>query len=321
VTSVQLAQASNAAVYACMVTLTLAMVFFAVSFAAGRRRPTLAASAGDVLEGVGGTAVITRAPLDTDSPDQPGRRAANIGMALTWLAFLALLVGVVLRGMWAGRAPWGNMYEFSITAALGILGVFLVMSIRRDLRWLGLFIVIPTLLTLGLAVTVLYTEGAQLVPALKSYWLVIHVSAAIICSGAFTLAAATASLSLVRSRKERRAGGREVTGWAARLPSAERLQVLTNRVIAFSFPLWTFAVVAGAIWAENAWGRYWGWDPKETWAFITWVVFAAYLHARSTAGWRGNRASWIAILGWLSFLINYFGVNFLASSLHSYSGM
>jgi cytochrome c-type biogenesis protein CcsB len=97
--------------------------------------------------------------------------------------------------------------------------------------------------------------------------------------------------------------------------------VLTNRVIAFSFPLWTFAVVAGAIWAENAWGRYWGWDPKETWAFITWVVFAAYLHARSTAGWRGNRASWIAILGWLSFLINYFGVNFLASSLHSYSGM
>ena len=320
-TSVQLAQASNAAVYASMVTLTIAMVCFAASFAAGRGRPAVAPASAAVRESAGGAAVITEPPLVTSAPAEPGRRAANIGMALTWLAFFTLLLGVVLRGVWAGRVPWGNMYEFSITAALGILGVFLAMSIRRDLRWLGLFVVIPTLLTLGLAVTVLYTEAAQLVPALKSYWLVIHVSAAIVCSGAFTLAAATASLSLVRSRVERGSAGAEITGWAARLPSSERLQGLTNRVIAFAFPLWTFAVVAGAIWAENAWGRYWGWDPKETWAFITWVVFAAYLHARSTAGWRGNRSSWIAIVGWLSFLINYFGVNFLASSLHSYSGM
>ena len=131
---------------------------------------------------------------------------ANIGMSLTWLSFFTLLLGVVLRGVWAGRVPWGNMYEFSITAALGILGVFLGMSIRRDLRWLGLFVVTPALLRLGLAVTVLYTEAAQLVPALKSYWLVIHVSAAIICSGAFTFAAATAGLSLVRGRLERKAG-------------------------------------------------------------------------------------------------------------------
>jgi cytochrome c-type biogenesis protein CcsB len=211
------------------------------------------------------------------------------------------------------------MYEFSITAALGILGVFLVMSIGRDLRWLGLFIVIPALLTLGLAVTVLYTEAAQLVPALKSYWLVIHVSAAVICSGAVTLAAATAGLSLLRSRAERKSA--EVAGWLARVPSAEKLRTMTNRIIAFTFPLWTFAVVAGAIWAENAWGRYWGWDPKETWAFITWVVFAAYLHARSTAGWRGDRASWIVIAGWLAFMINYFGVNIFVNSLHSYAGM
>jgi cytochrome c-type biogenesis protein CcsB len=287
----------------------------------GRRRPTPAQAPAHVLESAGGTAVITRPPIDADTHVEPGRKAANIGMSLTWLAFFTLLLGVVLRGVWAGRVPWGNMYEFSITAALGILGVFLAMSIRRDVRWLGLFIVIPALLTLGLAVTVLYTEAAQLVPALKSYWLMIHVSAAVICSGAFTLAAATASLSLIRSRVERRAGDADVSGWPARLPTSERLQGMTNRIVAFSFPLWTFAVVAGAIWAENAWGRYWGWDPKETWAFITWVVFAAYLHARSTAGWRRNRASWIAIAGWMCFLINYFGVNFLASSLHSYSGM
>ena len=317
-TSVELTQASNAAVYATMLTLTIAMIVFAVSFAAGHRRVPTSAASSEVAESVGTTAVLTRSDALTDV--EPGRRAANIGMSLTWLAFFMLLTGVVLRGVWASRVPWGNMYEFSITAALGILGVFLGLSIKRDVRWLGLFIVIPALLTLGLAVTVLYTEAAQLVPALKSYWLIIHVSAAIICSGAFTLAAATAGLSLVRSRVERRADGAEVTGWAARLPTSSRLETMTHRTIAFAFPLWTFAVVAGAIWAENAWGRYWGWDPKETWAFITWVVFAAYLHARSTAGWRGDRASMIALLGWLAFLINYFGVNIFVNSLHSYAG-
>lgn len=315
-TSIQLAQASNAAVYATMITLTVAMVFFAVSFAVGRRRPAAVPASSEALESVGGIALLTREEAPPLS--EPGRRAANIGMSLTWLSFAMLLAGVVLRGIWASRVPWGNMYEFSITAALSILGVFLAMSIKRDMRWLGLFIVIAALLTLGMAVTVLYTEAAQLVPALKSYWLIIHVSAAIICSGAFTLAAATAGLSLVRARAER--GGAEVTGWAARLPGSDRLQTMTHRTIAFSFPLWTFAVVAGAIWAEAAWGRYWGWDPKETWAFITWVVFAAYLHARSTAGWRGNRASWIALLGWLTFLINYFGVNIFITGLHSYAG-
>jgi cytochrome c-type biogenesis protein CcsB len=321
VTSVQLAQASNAAVYATMVTLAIAMVFFAVSFAVGRRRAPVAATPSSVVEGGGGTALLTRPPAESDDTTQPGRRAANIGMSLTWLAFFLLLAGVVLRGVWAGRAPWGNMYEFSISAALGVLGVFLVMSLKRDLRWLGLFVIIPTLLWLGLAVTILYTEAAQLVPALKSYWLVIHVAAAIICFGAFTMAGATAALSLARGRAERRQGTTDVVGWTSRMPTSERLEVLTNRVVAFSFPLWTFAVVAGAIWAENAWGRYWGWDPKETWAFITWVVYAAYLHARSTAGWRGSKASWIAIAGWVSFMINYFGVNFFATGLHSYAGV
>jgi len=310
---------SNAAIYSAMLTLAGAMVAFAASFASGRRRPVVAAVQESAVS-AGGAAVITR--TEQGVAPEPGRRAANIAMSLSWLAFLLLLAGVVLRGIWAGRVPWGNMYEFSITAALGILGVFLFMSLRIDLRWLGLFVVIPVLLTLGLAVTVLYTEAAQLVPALKSYWLVIHVLAAIICAGAFTLAAATAGLSLVRDRAERKAGPDHQEGVLnTRIPEAEALRTFTNRILAFAFPLWTFAVVAGAIWAENAWGRYWGWDPKETWAFITWVVYAAYLHARSTAGWRGNRASWIAVAGWVVFLINFFGVNFLASGLHSYSGV
>ncbi|HBJ73444.1 MAG TPA: c-type cytochrome biogenesis protein CcsB [Actinobacteria bacterium] len=315
-----LAQLSNMAIYSSMLTLAMAMVAFAASFANGQRRSALVVAQESTMS-AGGTAVLTK--QKSKPTEEPGRRAANIGLSLTWLAFILLLAGVVLRGIWAGRAPWGNMYEFSITAALGILGVYLFMNLRVDLRWLGLFIVIPVLLTLGMAVTVLYTEAAQLVPALKSYWLVIHVLAAIICSGAFTLAAATAGLSLIRDRAERKLPpGTSPTGpLSSRIPDAERLRTITNRVLAFAFPLWTFAVVAGAIWAENAWGRYWGWDPKETWAFITWVVYAAYLHARSTAGWRKNKASWIALAGWVVFLINYFGVNFLASSLHSYAGV
>ena len=317
-TSTGLAEASNLFIYAAMLALLVAMVAFAASFAVGRRRVSDLQPA--VASG-GGVAVLTAEPEpgagSGRTGEQPGRRAGNVGMSLTWLAFGLLLVGVVLRGLWAGRVPWGNMYEFSITSALGILGVFLFLSIRRDLRWLGLFVTIPALLTLGVAVTVLYTEAAQLVPALKSTWLVIHVSAAIVCAGAFTLAAATAILAIVRTRAERG----EVHGLAARLPDARRLETLTYRIVAFSFPLWTFAVIAGAIWAENAWGRYWGWDPKETWAFITWVIYAAYLHARSTVGWCGNRSSWIAVAGWVAFLINYFGVNIFVNSLHSYAGL
>lgn len=314
--SMGLAEASNAAIYATMVTLGIAMVLFAASFASGRRRTTAAASM-TVASGSGGVAVLDRP--DTPPAADPGRKLANVAMSLTWLATGLLTLALVLRGIWAGRVPWGNMYEFSISSAWGVLVVFLVMSTRRDLRWLGLFVVAPALLTLGLAVTVLYTEAAQLVPALKSYWLVIHVSAAIICAGAFTVAASSAGLSLVQSSRER--SGKPWHGPMAQVPSAEKLQTFTSRLIAFSFPLWTFSVIAGAIWAENAWGRYWGWDPKETWALITWLVYAAYLHARSTAGWRGDKASWIAILGLITFLINYFGVNIFVNSLHSYAGL
>jgi len=307
--SLGLADSSNNFIYAAMVTLFIATVAFSISFAAGRRKESqIEVVSAKVLVESGGSelqeSVSQMTRLD------PGRRAANIGMSLMWLSAGMLLVGIVLRGMWAGRVPWGNMYEFSITSALGILVVFLVWSTQRDLRWLGLFVTIPTLLTLGLAVTVLYTEAAQLVPALKSYWLVIHVFAAILGGGAFTVGAATAGLSLVSDK-----------GWFKQLPSREKLEGLTHRIISFAFPIWTFAVVAGAIWAENAWGRYWGWDPKETWAFITWVIFAAYLHARSTAGWKHQKASVIALVGWLSFLINYFGVNIFINGLHSYGGV
>jgi len=257
-------------------------------------------------------------PLGEPPAADPGHKAGNIGLALSWLALALLLGGVIARGLWAGRVPWGNMYEFSLTSALAVLAVFLGVSTRRDVRWLGVFIIPMVLLTLGLAVTVLYSEAVQLVPALQSYWLVIHVSIAIVCGGAFTFAGVVAGLYLVADGAPQQ-GWR--SRWAQRLPAADRLDRLSYRTIAFTFPPWTFAIVAGAIWAESAWGRYWGWDPKETWAFITWVLYAAYLHARSTVGWRGRRAAWLAVAGVAVFWFNYFGVNLLFPGLHSYSGV
>ena len=313
-TAASLAEWSNLAVYSSMLVLIAALIAFAVSFAARGQR----VMSPELVSVGAGAPTVESASEQSAEPLAPGRRAGNIAMALTWLATGLLLVGLVLRGVWAGRVPWGNMYEFSLAWTLGILAVFLVVSTRRDIRWLGLPVVFLALLSLGLAVTVLYTEAAQLVPALKSWWLVIHVASAIICGGAFTVAAAISVLYLWRDRAERKG---KVTGIVASLPDASRLDTLAYRILAFAFPLWTFAVISGAIWAENAWGRYWGWDPKETWAFITWVIYAGYLHARSTAGWRGRRAAYISLIGFVSFLINYFGVNIFVNSLHSYAGL
>lgn len=245
-------------------------------------------------------------------------KVARIATAMMILGFLLLVAGVVARGISAGRVPWGNMYEFSITGAMAFSGAYLTALRKYDLRWLGLIVSIAVLLTLGTAVAVLYRPSAPLVPALKSTWLVIHVSAAIISGGVFLLANAIAAAYLYLDAMESRG---ERTAWAKRLPSLEDLDQLSYRLVAFVFPLWTFAVIAGAIWAESAWGRYWGWDPKETWAFITWVAYAAYLHARVTIGWRGRKAAWLCLFAGSTFLFNYVYVNVWGTGKHTYSGL
>ncbi len=366
-----LAQWSNMFVYASMAMYAMAMVAFAASFASARvgavpagpaegvdaqgvgdepvsvgvvqrdsaaqARAAARAEGGSRTSGSDGPAVAS--PTPDVAPLPPGRRAGNIGMSLTWLAFGLLVVALIARAAWAGRAPWGNMYEYSLASAAAITGVFLVVSLRRDVRWLGLLVTMASLITLGVAVLLLYNDSPQLVPALKSYWLAIHVSAAIISGGAFTVGAAATILYLAADRAERDAAGSgpsPLTGFrgslrgansrsaawvAARVPDSQTLDGIAYRTNAFLFPLWTFAVIAGSIWAEDAWGRYWGWDPKETWAFITWLVYAGYLHARATAGWRGRKAAVLGLIGFACFLINFFGVNLFASGLHSYSGM
>jgi cytochrome c-type biogenesis protein CcsB len=324
------AELSDLLVYGAMTTLTIAMVAFSVALAKGRRIETLKDSAARTNSAshqarMGSTLTLETPSVSTSVESGAGRRAGNIGMAVMWLTTLLLGAALIFRGISAQRLPWGNMYEFSLAAGFSVTTAYCIMSIKRDLRWLGLFISIPVLLDLGLATTVLYTESAPLVPALKSYWLAIHVSAAIVCMGAFTVGASLSALYLVAENAERRVANNEPAkrfdDLAMRLPSSDRLDLMSYRIHAFMFPLWTFSVIAGAIWAEAAWGRYWGWDPKETWAFITWIVYAAYLHARATAGWRGRKAAYVAIAGFLTIMFNYFIVNIYVQGLHSYSGL
>jgi len=257
---------------------------------------------------------VKKTKLDFSRTERVGRLAT----AFMILGFLLLLPGVIFRGISANRVPWGNMYEFSITGALTFSGAYLFALKKYKLRWLGLPAALSTLLTLGTAVTLLYRPSAPLMPALKSPWLVIHVSAAIISGGVFLLANCIAGTYLILDRYEQR-GNRPV--WAEKLPTLEALDNLSYRLVALVFPLWTFSVIAGAIWAEAAWGRYWGWDPKETWAFITWVAYAAYLHARVTIGWRGRKAAWLCLLAGSTFLFNYIYINVWGTGRHTYSGL
>jgi cytochrome c-type biogenesis protein CcsB len=251
-------------------------------------------------------------------------RAAGIAVSLTALAFLLHLAAVAARGLSVQRAPWGNMYEFAITGSVVVTAVFLIVLARRDVRYLGTFVIGPVLLTLGLAVAVFYTQAAQLVPALHSFWLIIHVSVAFVSSALFTLAFSTTVLQLVQDRRERAtaAGHPPYRGrFMDALPSSADLERSAYRLHVVAFPLWTFTVIAGAIWAEAAWGKYWNWDPKEVWSFVIWVVYAGYLHARVTRGWDGRRAAYLALAGYACLIFNFLVVNVFFVGMHSYAGV
>lgn len=300
-----LAYVSNYCVYVAMALFALAFLAHAFETAWAVRAPQVA----DATEGNLATKTLDRTRTE---------KAARVATAMIVLGTIALLAGIIARGISAGHAPWGNMYEFSITGAFAFSAAYLIALRKYDIRWLGVFISFSILIALGTAITLLYRDSAPLVPALKSTWLVIHVAAAIISGGVFLLSNVIAGAYLYLERYEE-IGIRPL--WAHRIPSLEVLDQLSYRLVAFVFPLWTFSVIAGAIWAESAWGRYWGWDPKETWAFITWVAYAAYLHARVTVGWRGRRAAWLCIFAGSTFLFNYVYVNVWGTGKHTYSGL
>jgi cytochrome c-type biogenesis protein CcsB len=275
-----------------------------------------------------GAVTTTTTPAPPAGPPARGSfisaHAGQFAIAVTVVGWLLHGGAIVSRGLSVHRLPWGNMYEFTLALTFTAVTAFLVIMMRQPARYLGVFVMTPVVLALGIAVLVLYVAPAPLVPALHSYWLAIHVTAAIIASGVFTVATAATTMFLVADHYETAtAAGRPVrfSGLARIMPSSTVLDRTAYRAYAFAFPVWTFAVIAGAIWAEYAWGHYWQWDPKETWAFITWVIYAGYLHARATAGWRGRKAAYIAMLGFASILFNFFIVNIFITGMHSYAGV
>jgi cytochrome c-type biogenesis protein CcsB len=298
---------------------SLAVVAFCAQLAFGRRpvrTPELVAAGAGPADG--------EAAPETPAEDGRGRRWGAVAMGLTVLGALTHGAVLVTRGMATDRLPWGNMYEFATATVFVAVAVYVVLALRAPaLRHLGLFVLAPVVLALVLIGLFLYAEAGPLVAALRSSWLAIHVSTAIIGFGIFFVSGIASVMYLVRSRYEARlvAGEAPESGIVARLPGAAALDRVAHRTAVFGFPIWTFAVIAGAIWAEAAWGRFWGWDPKETWAFIAWVVYAAYLHARTTAGWRGRPAAWVNVVGLAVMIFNLLFVNMVSTGLHSYAGV
>ena len=352
--NVGFAQASNDFLIAALLIYSLAVIAFAGDYAFGRPRRAAAAKVATpaaaqlATVGAGGGGIAVDETAGDSGPTAasavaplaggvaPGRRLGafrSIWAAGPWIraamAFSALgvsahVVAVVCRGIAVHRAPWGDMYEF-ITALTCVAAIFFgYIVVRYRAYALGVFVMGAVVLALGLAETLIYTPAGPLVPALQSYWLSIHVTAMTLATGIFFVAAVLGIMYLVAERyRARIAAGKAKpgNGLIDRIPSAAQLDKLTYRTVVFGFPVWTFGVIAGAIWADQAWGRYWGWDPVETWAFITWVIYAAYLHARATAGWRGARAHYIQLLGFASLVTNMLVVQVFITGMHSYAGV
>lgn len=312
-TLAEFANFSNYAVASATIVLALAWVAYLAEWGFARQvEPSKKVVASD------GSGVVSTDEQLSELPER-SQAAGRIGTSLTVVSWGILLAAVIARGLAAERAPWGNMYEFACAAILVALTAYLILVKVWAINWLGPVVTGFGVIVLGASILV-YVPAGPLVPALDSYWLVIHVAAAMIAGSGFLVGAAASAFYLVKARAEAHTPEGERTGYIWRLPSAAAMDRLAYRVHAFSFPIWTFAaLIAGPIWAQYAWGRYWGWDPKEVWAFITWAIYASYLHARVTAGWKGKAAAIIALVGFASFIFNFVGVNLYVPGLHSYA--
>lgn len=334
---------STLLVWGAATAFTVALVAYSVDLArivehAQKRVPE------EVLVGSASTRPAT-AVGGSEDQRAPGRsaRAEGIARSTTLLGLVMLFAGIVLRGVAAGRWPTANMYEFTIVGTFVAVLVLTLVQRRRVIAFVGVLVMGMAVLALVLALNVFYIQADQVQPALQSYWLILHVGVAITATGIFTVAFAASVLQVLRSYREEglavsdapavavgsegRSDGFRRTlagprfGWLEQVPTSRELEAMAFRLNAIGFVLWTFTLIGGAIWAEHAWGRYWGWDPKEVGTFVAWVTYAAYLHARTTRGWSGRRAAYFVFVGYAVVLANFTVVNLVVSGKHSYSGM
>ena len=344
--SLSLDSVSLLLVWTAIAVYALAFIAYAIDLA---RRSDMAVEKKDARErelvAAGGASV--GAPLDAVAQMRADERAAEvalnappaqrprllwarIGTSLTVLGFLFHVAGEVTRGIAGGRVPWSNMYEFALTGTMLIVGVYLLSLFRFDLRFLGSFITGLVVLLLGGATVGFYVEVVPLMDPLKSVWLVIHVFVATLATALFAIAFGLSVVQLLQTRREAKVAAAVASdtpsaktgpAFLRTLPSAESLESLAYRFAIIGFIFWTFTLIAGSIWANDAWGRYWGFDTKEVWTFVIWVLYAGYIHARATRGWRGSRSAWLSIVGFSAVLFNFTIVNMFFKGLHAYSGL
>ena len=301
----QLEQYSTIALYSAMAVYSIAFVFYAVD---------LANRSGD------GAAV--RPEIDAKGKAVVRSRSLRIGFALTVLGFVLHLGATVMRGIAAERVPFANMYEFALTATTAIIAIFLFMQFFVDVRFLGALVTGLTVLFLGVSKVNFYRPIVPLPPALDTYWLVIHILVAVLAVGFMTLSFGLSVLQLMQTKRENaEKAGQNALSFLRSFPNAIRLEDLAYRMAIIGFVFWTFTLIAGSIWAERAWSRYWGWDTKEVWTLVIWVLYAGFIHARATRGWRGTRSAWLSIVAYSAVIFNFTIVNVFFKGLHAYSGL
>ena len=320
---------STLSLYSAMAVYAIAFVFFAVDLAnrsGGVAPAQTAAPAATTGAASGSTLTIARTqapPANAAAPRAPRSRALRIGFALTVVAFVFHAAATVLRGIAAERVPFANMYEFSLTATLSIVAVYLLVQFFVDLRFLGVLITGLALLFLGVTKVNYYVDIVPLPPALDSYWLVLHIMVAVLAVGFLTISFGLSVVQLLQTNRENKvkAGNTSSMRFMSTLPDALRLEDSAYRMAIIGFVFWSFTLIAGSIWAERAWSRYWGWDTKEVWTFVIWVLYAGFIHARATRGWRGTRSAWLSIVAYSAVIFNYTIVNVFFKGLHAYSGL
>lgn len=305
-------------IYSAMAIYTLAFVLFTVDLA--KRSSSKLLPAGGLPDERPGShdGAIRTQPLLAVPKSAWNPRFGRTGLALLVLGWVLHAAGVVLRGLAQGFVPWASMFEFALTSSAVAVAVYLVALRWLDLRFLGVYLTGFVLVTLGVGTVNFYVPVKPLPPALDSYWLVIHVFVASLATALFALGAGLALSQLLQTRRE---AGRASFALLRTLPDSNRLENMSYLVNVIGFVFWTFTLIAGSIWAERSWGRYWGWDTKEVWTFIIWVVYAGYIHARATRGWTGARSAWLAIIGFSAVIFNFTAVNLFFKGLHAYSGL
>lgn len=243
------------------------------------------------------------------------RQISKVATGFAWVGLAAQAIGIILRGIAVGRVPLTNLYESLTFVAWALVAIYLVIERKQRITALGAFVSMVAFVATASTTILPKDINPALAPALQSKWSAIHVMSSLAAYASFVLAFAATLVYLIQ---ENLLKSKRISAIQQRLPSLDAVDHLTYKMIALGFPMLTLGVVTGALWAQTAWGSYWNWDPKETWSLVTWLVYAAYLHMRIVRGWRGKWANRLLLIGFITVLATFFGVNYIPRGLHRY---